>query len=79
MSIHQSTPTVYQARAHATRAARQAAGRYQRPTKAQVAAYQMLLGGGSDMLDAEQCRQLATHPYLTHFQRAKFAALAETK
>jgi len=77
MSVPQTSLNVYQARALATRKRRQAKGLYETP--AQKAAMQMLIGGGAMLLDAEQCRQLATHPYLTHFQRAKFAALAEVR
>jgi len=77
MSLPQSKLNHYQQRAHATRAARQAAGRYQRPTKAQKAAFtKMIQRGGLRSLTADECLLLADHPQLTFSQRATMIEMA---
>lgn len=68
----------YQQRAQATRARRQAAGRYARPTKAQKATFAKLVQpNGRNSLTVEEMGLLATHPHLTASQRAEFAAMAQ--
>lgn len=66
----------YQQKAHDTKARRQAAGKYARPTAAQVQAFALMMHFGAATLDKAQLLALATHPYLTAFQRQKFGALA---
>lgn len=74
------TPNCYQAKAQATRARRQAAGRYARPTKAQKAAFAKAMQSrrlyGEPVFSAEELQLLATHPYLTKAQQAEWAAKA---
>jgi hypothetical protein len=75
VSILAQSPNHYQQRAHATRAARQAAGRY--PTRAHKAAFaKMIQRGGLRSLTADECEILATHPQLTFSQRATMVEMA---
>lgn len=69
----------YQERAQSTRNARQAAGRYKRPTKAQEAAFAKLMQrDGLTLLTAQELTLLATHPHLAASQKAMYAAMAES-
>lgn len=68
----------YRQRAQATKARRQAAGRYTRPTKAQSdAAKKTMQRDGNKNLTIEEMGLLATHPYYTASQRAEYAAMAQ--
>lgn len=70
--------TFYRQRAQATKARRQAAGRYARPTKAQAEAFKKSMQrGGRKSLTVEEMGLLALHPYLTVGQRAEFASMAQ--
>lgn len=71
-------PNTYEIKARATRARRQAAGRYTRPTQAQQAAYAKLVQrDGRQNLTVEEMGLLATHPHLAFSQRSEFAAMAQ--
>lgn len=66
----------YRQRAAATKARRQAAGRYARPTKAQAAAFATSMKrDGRKLLTTDELAQLATHPYLLPSQKAEYAAM----
>lgn len=66
-------------RAQQTRNARQAAGRYARPTAAQEAAFaKSMQRDGNALLTVEEMGLLATHPQLARSQRAEYAAMAES-
>ena len=74
------TATVYQQRAQATRARRQAAGKYAKPSKAQNAAFaKAMRRDGRELLTVAECELLATHPQLASVQKSEFAALALEK
>jgi hypothetical protein len=60
--------------ATATRAKRQAAGKYQTP--AQSFALKLYFKYGIDGLKPSDMELLATHPNLSNIQRSRFAALA---
>lgn len=78
--VNDSQPDLafYRQRAAATKARRQAAGRYARPTKAQDAAFaKSMQRDGRKLLTVEEMGLLALHPYLTVGQRAEFAAMAQ--
>lgn len=67
----------YRQRAAATRSRRQAAGRYAKPTKAQIAAFaKSLERDGRKRLTADECDLLSAHPYLLPSQRAEYATMA---
>lgn len=67
----------YQAKAHATRSRRQAAGLYKRPNQAQKAAYAKLVSRGGEVnLTQADAAALAAHPWLTASQRSHYADLA---
>lgn len=69
--------TFYRQRAQATKARRQAAGRYAKPSKAQQAAFaKTMQRDGRKSLTAEEMGLLATHPYLAASQRAEFSEMA---
>lgn len=71
-------PNDYQRRAANTKARRQAAGRYARPTKAQQAAFaKTMRRDGTKSLTVEEMGLLATMPTLLPAQRAEFAAMAQ--
>lgn len=68
----------YRQRAQATKARRQAAGRYNRPSIAQEAAFKKSIArDGRKNLTVEEMSLLATHPYLTNTQRAEYATMAQ--
>lgn len=72
----QSQPNDYQRRAANTKARRQAAGRYARPTKAQAEAFKKSMQrGGRNLLTVEELAELATHPHLLPSQRGEYAAM----
>ncbi len=69
--------TYYRNAAQATRNRRQAAGRYTRPTQAQVDAFAHLMQrDGRKSLTKAECDALATHPHLTVGQRQEFAIMS---
>ncbi len=72
--VTQSAPTEYQQRAQQTRRRRQAAGKY--PTPAQKAAFTRRMTDGVAALTRDELQALASHPHLTHSQRAQYAAMA---
>lgn len=79
--VNESQPDLafYRQRAQATKARRQAAGRYNRPSKAQEAAFKKSMQrDGRKSLTIEEMGLLATHPYLTAAQRGEFATMAQT-
>jgi len=66
--------TTYNNKAQATRARRQAAGRYNRPSAAQQAAYGRLVArDGWKNVTVEDARELATTQLLAASQREHFA------
>lgn len=68
----------YRQRAAATKARRQAAGRYNRPTQAQAAAFaKTMQRDGRKSLTIEELGLLALHPYLTVGQRSEYAQMAQ--
>jgi hypothetical protein len=75
--VSQPSTTVYQQKAQATRARRQAKGLYRKPTEAQRNAFIMMMQMGGAHLSKEELTLLSTHPYLTAGQRQGFAAMAE--
>lgn len=69
--------TEYQIRSEQTQARRRSKGMYQRPTKAQQAAFaKSVQRDGRKSLTAAECELLATHPYLAASQKAEFAMMA---
>jgi len=64
----------YRSKAQTTRQRRQAAGRYDRPTKAQAEAFKrtMARGGYTNMTPGDMLL-LSTHPWLLPEQRAEYA------
>jgi len=72
--IKPDNPNEYQRRALQTRKRRQAAGRYATP--AQNEALAKYLRVGVTGLTQQDLEHLATNPYLTLNQRARFATLA---
>lgn len=77
-SVNWDSLNTYQRKAHTTRGRRQAAGAYDRPNKAQKAAYAKLLQrDGRKLLTVEEMWLLAGHPYLTVSQRVEFAEMAQ--
>lgn len=68
----------YRQRAQGTRARRQAAGRYAKPSKAQQAAFAKTMArDGRKSLTVEEMGLLANHPHLTASQRAEYATMAQ--
>jgi hypothetical protein len=72
--LPQSDLTMYQQKAVATRARRQAAGRY--ASTAHIAAFKRMMAVGNAGLTKDELTVLASHPYLLPRQREEYAALA---